>query len=108
MDGEPPQEEDFSQIPLVERSQHKVSGDGCHSIPAFVASVFDCGRLSEVLRRYVPRIGKPGYQHITTSLRNQQRLHPIPTLSSDPTYQTGHCCAYCSTELDFRRAANGG
>lgn len=24
MDGEPPQEEDFSQIPLVERSQHKV------------------------------------------------------------------------------------
>lgn len=25
MDGEPPQEEDFSQIPLVERSQHKVN-----------------------------------------------------------------------------------
>lgn len=24
MDGEPPQEEDFSQIPIVERSQHKV------------------------------------------------------------------------------------
>lgn len=24
MDGEPPQEEDFSQIPLVERSTHKV------------------------------------------------------------------------------------
>lgn len=25
MDGEPPQEEDFSQIPIIERSQHKVS-----------------------------------------------------------------------------------
>lgn len=26
MNGDPPAEEDFSQIPLVERSQHKVSG----------------------------------------------------------------------------------
>ena len=27
MDGESPQEEDFSQIPLVERSQHKVGSE---------------------------------------------------------------------------------
>ena len=31
MDGEPPQEEDFSQIPIVDRSQHKVSARRRHN-----------------------------------------------------------------------------
>jgi hypothetical protein len=41
MDGPPPEEEDFSQIPLVERSQHKVRTDSFDSF-----SPSDDGRSS--------------------------------------------------------------
>lgn len=97
MEGEPPQEEDFSQIPLVERSQHKVSGKTL------------CKQALEALHRFISwiddlhcrRTGKLGYQRTTISSASLEKRHLTPTPSSDLTFLTD---PYCALDLNVRGA----
>jgi hypothetical protein len=79
MDGEPPQEEDFSQIPIVERSQHKVF----------------C-QLPSPETQLTSRTGKPAYQPTTMLLRNQQKRLQTQIHSSAHSSRTVH---YCESHL---------
>lgn len=71
MDGEPPQEEDFSTIPLVERSTHKVSQLGT---PNSHANVHVGRRRRRQIPMYIPpgnlltvRTGRRACRHTTRS-----------------------------------------
>jgi hypothetical protein len=78
MDGEPPQEEDFSQIPIVERSQHKV-----RSNPSAWVTTDIC------------RTGKHDCRRIQMSSPNQPKPLPILILSSDHSSRMERYCKLC-------------
>jgi hypothetical protein len=89
MDGEPPKEEDFSQIPLLERSQHKV-GSICH----FPWQQRGCcpGGWDGMLISSC-RVGKPGCPLTPTSSQGPQRQRRTPTRSSVRLSRMAHYCA---------------
>jgi hypothetical protein len=84
MDGEPPQEEDFSQIPIIERSQHKAS----------VGRGVDPTLENSLLRRSLTfsRTGKPECQLTPTSFQSPQRQRPTLTPSSALTSRMARYC----------------
>jgi hypothetical protein len=61
MDGEPPQEEDFSQIPIVERSQHKVISLTASS--GAVAYLAELESSSVSIQRCDRKISKDSFRH---------------------------------------------
>jgi hypothetical protein len=88
MDGEPPQEEDFSQIPLVERSQHKASRVICRLVVQICASRPHCDFRLEAHAR----IGKPEYQLTPMSSQSQPKRQATLTPFSDLLSRTANYC----------------